>query len=134
MDNPEAIGAIFAIVVGIVIIVALSTYTLAMYSRYYQCVNSTSVWCSDKWTCENNSDPSSGHNSCFNTATDPQGLASCLTGPSSLAANLCVDGECSCPNNFDSTPNCFSGCPTNLDNVTGSTACCCNVGEACTPC
>ncbi len=134
MDNPEAIICIVALVIGTVIIVALSQYVLKKYSKYYQCLNSTKVWCSDNWVCETNSTPDSGHNACFQAATSP-GLASCLTGPDSIAATVCKDGEnCNCPDNYDGTANCYSGCPTNLDNVQGSTACCCNDGSNCTPC
>ncbi len=134
MDNPEAIICIVALVIGTVIIVALSTYVLKKYSKYYQCFNSTKVWCSDNWVCEVNSTPDSGHNECFQNATST-GLASCLVGPDSVAATICKSGEnCNCPDNYDGTNNCFSGCPTNLGNVEGSTACCCEDGSNCTQC
>ena len=131
MNNSQAKVITVITVIGVIAFVVAYTYYLDRVHARFQCQNVRKITCSDEWRCENNT---SDYNVCYQNATAPSGLASCLTGVDSAQAQFCPDGDCGCIYNYAQTDNCYAGCAVNLNVVSGSSACCCTEGSECTPC
>lgn len=138
----------YVIVFAILVIIAMvaATWTIYQFNLLNGCNNNPNIWCADNYTC-NNSCPNGVSpaglpvSPCF-TNVGPTGLASCLFGPDSLTASVCLvppdDGgtACDCPTELQSTTNnCFTGCPSKFSQVDPSTVCCVkgSTNPACLP-
>lgn len=120
-----------------IIALAVLTWALGVWYKSNQCAAEPNIWCSDNWTCTQNCPPSLDYNVCFSTGTGVTGLASCLYGPKSPQATVCLTPTgptgsvaCNCPTQTaESLSNCLSNCPAINGNINPSTVCCCNPGS-----
>ena len=136
--SPLPYLVVFAILVVILIIVI--TMALHFWSKAHLCGTQAHVWCADTWTCNTPcATGSTGHSDCFNDDKfGPTGLASCLYGPTTAAAQLCFtppttgtnELACTCTPGMNSqTSNCLSTCPSKLSAVNTNSVCCCQPGK-----
>lgn len=132
----------YIIIFSLLTLVALGAFTwlLGEWYRDRQCFTNPNIWCYDSWQCNTNctiGTPAADTEGCFTRATGPTGLASCVFGPTSALATLCLTGNsgatadpaCSCvlPTS-ESANNCFAGCPEGLTGVAPGADCCCCPG------
>lgn len=117
-----------------IIFLALFTWVLGVWYKSNQCSIQPNIWCSDNWSCNQNSSDGSP---CFLTATGATGLASCLFGPESAIALVCFNAPtggtgglaCNCPTGMAvQTNNCLSNCPGTTAHINSNTECCCTPG------
>lgn len=127
---------VFAIL--FLILLAVLTWVLDLYNKAHKCPLEPNIWCFDDWVCNNNCTggvDAQGRSvsTCFEQATSPTGLASCLYGPQSNTASLCFTPPttgtgglaCDCTPEMTSTrSNCLSNCPSTLDDVPTDAVCC----------
>jgi len=134
----------YILLFAILFLVALGvlTWVLDVYNKAHQCSQYPNIWCSDNWTCNNSCGGgiTGGYtvNSCFESV-QPTGLASCLYGPNSPTATICLNVPttgptvggtglaCDCPTGMTdpSVMNCFNGCAFDLNSVGQPQVCCC---------
>lgn len=110
------------------VFLSLLTWSIGLNYKATQCIGNPMIWCSDNWVC-NNKTCSKGNtvSPCFSQIGET-GLASCLYGPSAAGATACYAPPanttddtsalaCNCPHPLTSTLNCFSGCGSNIYNI-----------------
>lgn len=137
---------IISFVILFLITLIILTWVLKMYYDSHSCVYYANIWCSDNWRChntcngttdENNVTDNEGRpvNVCFASdgpAKGPTGLASCLYGPTSRAATICMGPAennltCDCQEPMETTESCFSGCASSISDINSNLGqiCCC---------
>jgi hypothetical protein len=138
--GPNLIPYVAVFAVLLLSALGLLSYVLSTYYHSHACAVNPNIWCFDTWGCTSNCtggvDPQGrAVSTCFENATGPTGLASCLFGPNSAGATLCFTAPtgnapgqgvgCDCPTGMAGASNCFAGCAKNLTTVSGQAVCCC---------
>lgn len=127
--KPNLLPYFFAFFILFIIALVALTWMLDKWNLAYQCHIDPGIWCYDDWTCNKSC---SGFDPCFQ-AVGATGLASCLYGTTSAAANYCKPNpgdsiSCTCPASMQNANNCFSNCAGTLGDVKSGAVCCCKPG------
>lgn len=134
----EPLPYIIAFAILFLILLAVLTWTIDLYNKAHKCELEPNIWCFDTWQCNNNCAGSTNNdgqpvNACFDNATGPTGLASCLFGPDSTQASLCFtppntgtnELACACTEELTNTrSSCLANCPQSLGDVPADAVCC----------
>lgn len=128
----------YVIIFAILFIVALivTTWVIGTWYQSYQCASDPNIWCSDTWVCNTPCPTGTSEISPCYSMNAATGLASCLYGPNSMLATVCLTTAptggtgttgthvCNCPSLTANAQNCLAGCALSLAAVPSGTNCC----------